>query len=138
MNMQFVRNLFLIVAFQLAAEAGCHDIASYRAPLSALGVRISDVLIFAVLFTHSPKSLDRNRGLGRQLSRAIGALLLSAAAAHAEIQHVIAISVDGLRGDLLQSFVSASPQDFPNFIRLRKIHLDENTRKRLGKQLEAQ
>ena len=26
----------------------------------------------------------------------------------------------------------------PNFIRLRKIHLDENTRKRLGKQLEAQ
>ena len=26
----------------------------------------------------------------------------------------------------------------PSFIRLRKIHLDENTRKRLGKQLEAQ
>ncbi len=26
----------------------------------------------------------------------------------------------------------------PTFIRLRKIHLDENTRKRLGKQLEAQ
>lgn len=26
----------------------------------------------------------------------------------------------------------------PNFIRLRKIHLDENTRKRMGKQLEAQ
>lgn len=26
----------------------------------------------------------------------------------------------------------------PNFIRLRKIHLDENTRKRLGKTLEAQ
>ncbi len=26
----------------------------------------------------------------------------------------------------------------PNFIRLRKIHLDENTRKRMSKQLEAQ
>ena len=26
----------------------------------------------------------------------------------------------------------------PTFIRLRKIHLDENTRKRMGKKLEAQ
>jgi hypothetical protein len=39
--------------------------------------------------------------------------------ASAEIQHVIAISVDGLRGDFLQSFVDTAPTEFPNFVRLR-------------------
>jgi hypothetical protein len=39
--------------------------------------------------------------------------------AHAEISHVIAISVDGLRGDYLKSFLNATPAEFPNFIRLR-------------------
>src|SRR5262245_26590897 len=39
--------------------------------------------------------------------------------ASAEIQHVIAISVDGLRGDFLQTFVDTAPEEFPNFVRLR-------------------
>src|SRR5687768_6154442 len=37
----------------------------------------------------------------------------------AEIQHVIAISVDGLRGDFLQTFVDGAPAEFLNFVRLR-------------------
>ena len=36
-----------------------------------------------------------------------------------EIQYVIAISVDGLRGDFLQTFIDGSPATFPNFVRLR-------------------
>jgi hypothetical protein len=39
--------------------------------------------------------------------------------AGAAVEHVIAISVDGLRGDLLEKFLEETPQDFPNFIRLR-------------------
>ncbi len=39
--------------------------------------------------------------------------------AHAGIQHVIAISVDGLRGDFLETFVVGSPATFPNFARLK-------------------
>lgn len=37
----------------------------------------------------------------------------------AAIQNVIAISVDGLRGDYLQTMIAATPASFPNFIRLR-------------------
>jgi predicted AlkP superfamily pyrophosphatase or phosphodiesterase len=33
-------------------------------------------------------------------------------------QFVIQISVDGLRGDLMSGYVSASPETFPNIIRL--------------------
>ena len=36
-----------------------------------------------------------------------------------EIQHVIAISVDGFRGDFLQTFIDGSPATFPNLVRLR-------------------
>ena len=39
--------------------------------------------------------------------------------ASAGIQHVIAISVDGLRGDFLETFVVGSPATFPNFARLK-------------------
>jgi hypothetical protein len=46
-------------------------------------------------------------------------LLLGSAESDAAIEHVIAISVDGLRGDMVQAFVSGNPGDFPNFIRLQ-------------------
>jgi hypothetical protein len=39
--------------------------------------------------------------------------------ARAEIEYVIAISVDGLRGDFLQTFIETAPAEFPNFVRLR-------------------
>src|SRR5687767_5336990 len=58
----------------------------------------------------------------RTTSRALAALafgLIQIAPAQAEIQHVIAISVDGLRGDFLQTFVDTAPAEFPNFVRLR-------------------
>lgn len=45
--------------------------------------------------------------------------LVFATRAFAEIQYVIAVSVDGLRGDFLQSFVGTAPNEFPNFVRLR-------------------
>ena len=47
-------------------------------------------------------------------------LLMSATLSlRAEVQHVIAISVDGLRGDYLQTFVTSAPTNFPNLVRLR-------------------
>lgn len=52
---------------------------------------------------------------------ALAALSLLPAAARADIQHVIAISVDGLRGDFLQTFIDGSPASFPNFVRLRNM-----------------
>ena len=39
--------------------------------------------------------------------------------AEAAIQNVIAISVDGLRGDYLQTIIETTPASFPNIIRLR-------------------
>ena len=39
----------------------------------------------------------------------------------AAIQYVIAISVDGCRGDFLQTFVETTPANFPNFVRLRNM-----------------
>lgn len=39
--------------------------------------------------------------------------------ARAEIEYVIAISVDGLRGDYIQTFIDSAPAEFPNFVRLR-------------------
>lgn len=41
------------------------------------------------------------------------------AVVRSEIQYVIAISVDGLRGDFLQTFIDTAPATFPNFVRLR-------------------
>jgi predicted AlkP superfamily pyrophosphatase or phosphodiesterase len=37
----------------------------------------------------------------------------------AEIKHVIAISIDGGRGDFLRTFIDTAPAEFPNFKRLR-------------------
>lgn len=37
----------------------------------------------------------------------------------AEIEYVVVISVDGLRGDFIQTFINTAPAEFPNFIRLR-------------------
>ena len=58
-------------------------------------------------------------------SRLLPLLILAALApgsrAFVEIRHVIAISVDGLRGDFLQGFVNTTPAEFPNFIRLREM-----------------
>ena len=60
----------------------------------------------------------------QSLSRAasVATLLLGvlfAPSARADIEHVIAISVDGLRGDLLETFLANTPEQFPNFVRLR-------------------
>lgn len=41
--------------------------------------------------------------------------------ARAEIQYVIAISIDGARGDFIRTFVETAPTEFPNFIRLRDM-----------------
>ena len=45
--------------------------------------------------------------------------LAPAPKAEAAIQNVIAISVDGLRGDYLQTIIETTPASFPNLIRLR-------------------
>lgn len=37
----------------------------------------------------------------------------------ATVQHVVHISVDGLRADYLRTFVATRPADFPNFLRLQ-------------------
>ena len=63
-----------------------------------------------------PYSFPQMRSLLRFL--ALTAILLPATL-RAEIQHVIAISVDGLRGDFLQSFIDSAPATFPNLVRLR-------------------
>lgn len=39
--------------------------------------------------------------------------------AQGDIQHVIYISVDGLRGHFIQTFIETAPSQFPNFVRLR-------------------
>ncbi|WP_168205499.1 alkaline phosphatase family protein [Bythopirellula goksoeyrii] len=43
--------------------------------------------------------------------------LLAVETSFAAVSHVIHISIDGLRGDLLESYINSSPQDFPNFKR---------------------
>jgi hypothetical protein len=45
--------------------------------------------------------------------------ILTTVQAHAAIENVIAISVDGLRGDYLQTMIAATPASFSHFIRLR-------------------
>ena len=50
---------------------------------------------------------------------ALAALGFLPATSRSEIQYVIAISVDGLRGDYLQAFIDTTPATFPNFVRLR-------------------
>ena len=52
---------------------------------------------------------------------AIAAISLLPATSRADIQYVIAISVDALRGDYLQTIVDAAPATFPNFVRLRNM-----------------
>jgi hypothetical protein len=42
------------------------------------------------------------------------------ATGRAEITHILAISIDGLRGDFLQQLLREAPEEFPNFIRLRE------------------
>jgi predicted AlkP superfamily pyrophosphatase or phosphodiesterase len=66
--------------------------------------------------------VDRKHSLFCGALRVIALLALAASMglnARAAVEHVIAISVDGLRGDLLQKFLEETPQDFPNFVRLR-------------------
>lgn len=70
----------------------------------------------------SVSSLLSKLGNHAPLRSAIAAaffIFATAFPAKAEIQHVIAISVDGLRGDFLKTFVDTAPADFPNFARLR-------------------
>src|SRR4051812_16962309 len=47
------------------------------------------------------------------------ALLAISGLARAEVTYVIAISIDGGRGDFLQTFIETAPTEFPNFKRLR-------------------
>lgn len=49
------------------------------------------------------------------------AVLAPAASAITQIQYVIAISIDGGRGDYLQNFIDTAPLEFPNFKRLRDM-----------------
>ena len=49
----------------------------------------------------------------------LAAIGLFPATSRSEVRHVIAISVDGLRGDFLQTFIDTAPATFPNFVRLR-------------------
>lgn len=49
---------------------------------------------------------------------AAGLLLVGGAAASGQVRHVIHISVDGLRGDFIQSRVDDSPELYPTFRRL--------------------
>ncbi len=48
-------------------------------------------------------------------------LLSSAPKAQAAIQYLIAISVDGCRGDFLQTFIETQAASFPNFVKLRNM-----------------
>lgn len=45
--------------------------------------------------------------------------LLGGTASAAGIKHVLLISVDGLRGDLLEGLLASSPEKYPNFRKLR-------------------
>jgi hypothetical protein len=45
--------------------------------------------------------------------------MLASSPLRAEIQHVIAISIDGGRGDFIRDFIVNAPSEFPNFKRLR-------------------
>ena len=45
--------------------------------------------------------------------------ILASNTLHAEIQYVIAISIDGGRGDFIRDFIVGAPAEFPNFTRLR-------------------
>jgi hypothetical protein len=56
---------------------------------------------------------------GAAASSICAAAWLLVAPAHAAIEHVIVISVDGLRGDFLETLLAESPAEFPNFVRLR-------------------
>jgi predicted AlkP superfamily pyrophosphatase or phosphodiesterase len=46
-------------------------------------------------------------------------ILITAWPAQAEIKHVLHITVDGLRGDLLNNLINSAPASYPNFIKLR-------------------
>lgn len=41
--------------------------------------------------------------------------------AEAKVERVLLISVDGMRGDFLQTIIETAPQEVPNFIRLRNM-----------------
>jgi hypothetical protein len=53
------------------------------------------------------------------LAMALG--LPAATNARGDVRHVIAISIDGARGDFLRTFIETAPADFPNFTRLRNL-----------------
>jgi hypothetical protein len=62
----------------------------------------------------------------RRLHSLIWPLLMLTAAllpnsSHAGIEYILAISVDGLRGDLLKEFIETAPTEFPSFVRLRSM-----------------
>ena len=54
----------------------------------------------------------------RAFAIAVSFVVLLASSARAEVDYVIHISIDGLRSDVLQNLVTASPATYPNFTRL--------------------
>ncbi|MDB6153392.1 MAG: hypothetical protein JWL90_1845 [Chthoniobacteraceae bacterium] len=46
---------------------------------------------------------------------------LLSGSAYGEVRYVIAISIDGGRGDLIKGFIESAPAEFPNFKRLREL-----------------
>ena len=57
--------------------------------------------------------------LSRLFPLLVLAVLAPASRAITEIQYVIAISIDGGRGDYIQNFIETAPAEFPSFKRLR-------------------
>ncbi len=61
--------------------------------------------------------MKRTRPQSAALTAAL--LWLTVSMVPAEIRHVLHISVDGLRGDLLKALIEANPDDHQNFLRLQ-------------------
>jgi hypothetical protein len=63
-------------------------------------------------------------GISSGLLHALAVLAVSTISvdrAQAEVEYVIAISVDGGRGDFIKTFIDTAPTEFPNFKRLRDM-----------------
>jgi hypothetical protein len=74
----------------------------------------SEFLLLPIVFSPHVKAMNPNP------ARCFLVLLaLLGTHAHAGVDYVIAISVDALRGDYLQTFVDTAPAEFDGFVRLR-------------------
>src|SRR4051794_19983414 len=67
------------------------------------------------------KNILQSMGWKRWVRALVLLAAVVAADARGEVRHVIAISVDGARGDFLKTFIETAPREFPNFTRLRAL-----------------